>query len=142
MKKNNWKMDGSGCFVIQQECIVCGQEFEYVCPRDYYSELWHNHFGCCTHNCMEHEFDYDGFKNDVQRRIRTEHGWKVWVEKVAMVKFPQYHTPEVLFEMQYKTAKSIGIERELIEAGFDIEFSKKMAWGDINKTEINSSRSR
>lgn len=129
MHKIKWNMDGTGCFSITCECMVCGQTFEYVCPRDYYTDSFHNHFDCCTPNCLEHEFDYDGFKASGIKN--NDQNWRIWVEEKAMSVWPKYSTPEAIWLLHKDMAKSIGIERSLVESGYDIDFASKMAWGSL-----------
>ena len=125
----NWKENGEGCFCLKYECLFCGQEFEYVCPSDYYTNEWQHHFGCCTHDCLEREFDYDGFKASGIKN--NDQNWRIWVEEKAMSVWPQYFTPEAIWRLHKDMAKSIGIERSLVEAGYDIDFASKMAWGSL-----------
>ena len=144
----NWKENGEGCFCLKYECLFCGQEFEYVCPSDYYTNEWQHHFGCCTHDCLEREFDYDKFKskaNELKNKIMSipvlkkelwscvfENLWKGWVEESAMQIWQKYETPEEIWNFHNEIAKSICIERELLSSGYDHEFAALMAWGDID----------
>ncbi len=130
MHKIKWDMDGTGCFSIKCECMVCGQTFEYVCPRDYYTDSFHNHFGCCTHSCLEYEFEYVCFKASGVKN--NDQNWRLWVEEKAMSVWPQYSTPEAVWSLHKEMAKSIGIERTLVGSGYDIDFALKMAWGSVD----------
>ena len=135
MNAIKWENDGTGCFALKRECSLCGQEFEYICPRDYYTESWHNHFGCCTHDCMERQFDYDLFKAETKPKYTQERYfklreslWRIWVEEKAMSTWQPYFTPEGLWRLELDIAKSIGVQRYFMELGFDREFAEYLAF--------------
>jgi len=129
-KKLTWSNDGSGCYALDYECILCNHILTYICPRDYYTQEWHNHFECCTHDCLERQFDYDEFKK--QTKNKTESNWRLWVEEKALSEYPQYKTPETIWEFHAEISKSLFIQRELLESGFQFEPAEKLAWGDVN----------
>ena len=129
-KKITWSKDGAGCYALKYECVTCGQQLTYICPRDYYTDQWHNHFECCTHDCLERQFDYDKFKSLIKKN--NEPNWRSWVEEKAFKKYPQYKTPETIWEFHAEISKSLFVQRELIESGFNFETAEKLAWGDLN----------
>lgn len=135
MNDIKWENDGTGCFVLKCECSLCGQTFEYICPRDYYTDRWHNHFGCCTHDCLEREFYYDQFKSETKPKYSQERYfklceelWRMWVEEKAILNWPQYFTPEGLWRLKLDIAKRIGVKSSFIDEGLDVESAEKLAF--------------
>jgi len=97
--------EDSGNFALNHECLLCGCEFTNVVPRDYYTDEWHNFFGCCTHNCLEDYFNYDSFREEfisAESIFDFKAAWKEWCKQIAIEKGSRLESPEELFNSYKK----------------------------------------
>lgn len=132
-------------FPIVQECSFCCEEFSIndigVLP---YGE-WCMHYGCCTHDCLEREFDYDGFKkvfkkasiNGLCNSSDWERLWKSWVAK----KFYNENGHKSIIEESVFYAKDYDHREELIyklaDFGMDFYVAHDIVWKADFKDSYN-----
>jgi len=138
MSKNTMtcRKDGTGCYALRYECAYCGEMLTYVCPRDYYTDEWHNHFECCTHDCLERQFNYDKFKK--QTTNNNDFNWRRWVEGMAVANYPEYLSPESIWNFHASISKSLYVFRELTQAGLKPSQAELLAWGDLSLSDDKS----
>jgi len=117
-------------FNLEQECIVCDQEYQHLLPQDYHSKnRWHHFFDCCTNQCLEYHYGYSEFKKEFMHLTDYfDLFWKKWVISKALEKDEKRLSPQELLNMHIGVSYSLILKENLFHAGLSVENAEDIAW--------------
>ena len=116
-------------------CYACNEDVD-IDHEDFINEdNWHLLYGCCTHNCLEYEYDYDLFKQVFNEKLKkisknatSDYCWKLWVK----IKFMEKNGYRSLIDMHTSYAKDYDNRDRLIcklaDFGLDFDVVYNLVW--------------